>query len=198
MTKKGKAPVVAEKPVEKVEVEDKVEDSDDDIPELENAENLPTGIDAATLQAAAAMMKGQSRGEKKARKAMAKLGLKPVEGINRVAIRRPKGILFVIPQPDVYKAATSDVYIVFGEAKMEDMNSQAQLGQFKPPVDLTAGQEEEAPQLTEEEENVDEEGVEEKDIELVVAQANCTRAKAVRALKNNAGDVVNAIMELTM
>ncbi|KAI9137474.1 NAC domain-containing protein [Paraphysoderma sedebokerense] len=144
------------------------------------------------------MMKGQSRGEKKARKAMAKLGLKPVEGINRVAIRRPKGILFVIPQPDVYKAATSDVYIVFGEAKMEDMNSQAQLGQFKPPVDLTAGQEEEAPQLTEEEENVDEEGVEEKDIELVVAQANCTRAKAVRALKNNAGDVVNAIMELTM
>ena len=44
----------------------------------------------------------------------------------------------------------------------------------------------------------DEAGVEDKDIELVMSQANVSRTKAVKALKNNANDIVNAIMELTM
>ena len=41
-------------------------------------------------------------------------------------------------------------------------------------------------------------GVDAKDIELVVSQAGCTRGMAVKALKNNDCDIVNAIMELTM
>ena len=45
---------------------------------------------------------------------------------------------------------------------------------------------------------VDASGVEDKDIELVMSQANVSRSKAVKALKNNANDIVNAIMELTM
>ncbi|VDI25662.1 Hypothetical predicted protein [Mytilus galloprovincialis] len=45
---------------------------------------------------------------------------------------------------------------------------------------------------------VDESGVEAKDIELVMSQANVSRTKAVKALKNNNNDIVNAIMELTM
>ncbi len=36
--------------------------------------------------------------------------------------------------------------------------------------------------------------MEEKDIELVMQQANVSRPKAVRALKNNKNDIVNAIM----
>merc|ERR1719323_2040527 len=57
-----------------------------------------------------------------------------------------------------------------------------------------------APILEEDEddEEVDTSGVEEKDIELVMSQANVSRGKAVKALKNNANDIVNAIMELTM
>ena len=47
-------------------------------------------------------------------------------------------------------------------------------------------------------EDVDESGVEAKDIDLVVSQANVSRAKAVKALRANDGDIVNAIMELTM
>ena len=50
----------------------------------------------------------------------------------------------------------------------------------------------------EEGEEVDASGVEEKDVELVMSQANVSKAKAVKALKNNANDIVNAIMELTM
>jgi len=41
---------------------------------------------------------------------------------------------------------------------------------------------------------VDESGIEAKDVELVMSQASVSRAKAVRALKNNQNDIVNAIM----
>lgn len=41
---------------------------------------------------------------------------------------------------------------------------------------------------------VDETGIESKDIELVMSQANVSRTKAVKALKNNQNDIVNAIM----
>ena len=60
----------------------------------------------------------QSRSEKKARKAMSKLGLKAIAGVSRVTIRKSKNILFVINRPDVYKSPASDTYIVFGEAKV--------------------------------------------------------------------------------
>lgn len=49
-----------------------------------------------------------------------------------------------------------------------------------------------------EDDDVDETGVEDKDVELVMSQANVSRAKAIKALKNNQNDIVNAIMELTM
>ena len=78
----------------------------------------------------------QSRGEKKARKIMSKLGLKPVQGVNRVTIRKSKNILFVINNPDVYKNPHSDTYIIFGEAKIEDLSQQAQVAaaeKFKAP-----------------------------------------------------------------
>ena len=61
------------------------------------------------------------------------------------------------------------------------------------PVQATITEEEE-----EEETDVPADGVEEKDIELVMQQAACTRAKAISALKSNSNDIVNAIMELTL
>jgi nascent polypeptide-associated complex subunit alpha len=78
----------------------------------------------------------QSRSEKKSRKAMQKLGMKPVPGIIRVTIKKSKNILFVISKPDVFKSPASDTYIIFGEAKIEDLSAQAQSAaaeQFKQP-----------------------------------------------------------------
>lgn len=68
-----------------------------------------------------------SRPERKARKALEGLGLKRVPGIQRVTLRRPKNVLLVVANPEVYKSPGSDCYIVFGEAKLEDPNSAAQL-----------------------------------------------------------------------
>jgi len=46
-------------------------------------------------------------------------------------------------------------------------------------------------------EEVDEDGVEDNDIQLVMAQANVSRNKAVKALKENNNDIVNSIMALS-
>lgn len=55
-------------------------------------------------------------------------------------------------------------------------------------------EEEDIPELEAPEEDapVDETGVDPKDIELVMAQVNCSRAKAVRVLKESGGDLINA------
>jgi nascent polypeptide-associated complex subunit alpha len=50
-----------------------------------------------------------------------------VTGVSRVTIRKSKNILFVIQKPDVYKNPASDTYIVFGEAKIEDLSQTAQM-----------------------------------------------------------------------
>ncbi|KAI0374966.1 nascent polypeptide-associated complex, alpha subunit [Pilatotrama ljubarskyi] len=159
----------------------------------------------------AALDKIQSRSERKARKALLSLGLKKVPGITRVTLRRPKNVLFVIANPDVYKSPNSDCYIVFGEAKIEDMNSQAQLsaaqqlasgaGAGVPNLESSGaggdgGDDDDIPELeaVEEDGNVDETGVDPKDIELVIQQVGCSRAKAVRVLKESGGDLINAIM----
>jgi nascent polypeptide-associated complex subunit alpha len=52
-------------------------------------------------------------------------------------------------------------------------------------------------QPEEEEEEVDETGVEPHDIDLVMTQAGVSKSKAVKALKTHNGDIVGAIMELT-
>merc|ERR1711892_404830 len=123
------------KPEEESNENDSGTDSDgddDSIPELEETA-ADTANDAAVTAAAAAGVvedasskAKQSRGEKKARKIMSKLGLKQVTGVSRVTIRKSKNILFVINKPDVYKNPASDTYIVFGEAKIEDLTQQAQ------------------------------------------------------------------------
>ncbi|XP_073921521.1 NAC-alpha domain-containing protein 1 isoform X2 [Castor canadensis] len=155
----------------------------------------------------------QSRSEKKARKAMSKLGLRQIQGVTRITIQKSKNILFVIAKPDVFKSPASDTYVVFGEAKIEDLSQQvhkAAAEKFKVPSESSALVPESAPrprvrpeceeeeEEEEDEEEVDEAGLELRDIELVMAQANVSRAKAVRALRDNHSDIVNAIMELTM
>ncbi|CAG9838599.1 unnamed protein product [Diabrotica balteata] len=92
-------------------------------------------------------------------------------------------------------------------AKIEDLSQQAQataaekFKEVSPAGDNAAGTTTTsvAPISKEsEDEKVDESGLEEKDVELVMSQANVSRSKAVKAMKNNQNDIVNAIMELTM
>ncbi|KAL7003757.1 hypothetical protein U1Q18_052416 [Sarracenia purpurea var. burkii] len=180
---------------EEDEHDDDAEDSDDD--DDDDKEDGAQGGNESSKQ---------SRSEKKSRKAMLKLGMKPVLGVSRVTIKRTKNILFFISKPDVFKSPNSETYIIFGEAKIEDLSSQLQTQaaqQFRMPdmgsvmakSDVSAAAA--GAQADEEEEEIDETGVEPRDIDLVMTQAGVSRSKAVKALKTHSGDIVSAIMELT-
>ncbi|KJX94652.1 nascent polypeptide-associated complex like protein [Zymoseptoria brevis] len=197
---------IVDEPEQKVQdVEEESSDSDEEGGDA----NIPAGAQVAV----------HSRNEKKARKAIAKLGLKHVEGITRVTLRRPKNILFVISSPDVYKSPNSNTWIIFGEAKIEDLNSQAQASAAQQLAAQSANEAshdhsaegagkgkaiegDSGKKAAEEEEDdgeeVDDTGLEAKDIELVMAQASVSRKKAVKALKENDNDIVNSIMALSI
>lgn len=111
---------------------------------------------------------------------------------------------------------------VFGEAKIEDLNSQAQAsaaqqlasqeahdhaghdhsghdhshGNGKGKAIETADDKKDDDE--DDGEEVDAEGLEDKDIELVMTQANVSRNKAIKALKENDNDIVNSIMALSI
>ena len=107
---------------------------------------------------------------------------------------------------------------IFGEAKIEDLNSQAQASAAQQLAaseaanagdphaghdhgDTGKGKLEEAKKAEEEDdddEEVDDTGLESKDIELVMTQASVSRKKAVKALKENGNDIVNSIMALSV
>jgi len=130
--------------------------------------------------------------------------MKPVSGIMRVTVKKAKNILFVISQPDVFKSPASDTYIIFGEAKIEDINQQAQQAaaeQYKAPTEAVGalGQASAPPKDEEEDaggEAADEAGLDPDEITTVMNQANCSRARAVKALRKHKS-IVDAILELT-
>ncbi|KAH4054418.1 nascent polypeptide-associated complex subunit alpha [Parastagonospora nodorum] len=197
---------------EKKNVQIEEDESSDESEGEEGEANIPAGASVAV----------HSRNEKKARKAIAKLGLKHIDGITRVTLRRPKNILFVINQPDVYKSPSSNTWIIFGEAKIEDLNSQAQASAAQQLAQAEAAShdhsghdhdhdhkgkgkavedkkdDEEDEEEEEDDEEVDDSGLEAKDIELVMQQASVSRKKAVKALKENDNDIVNSIMALSI
>lgn len=104
---------------------------------------------------------------------------------------------------------------VFGEAKIEDVNATAQQaaaaqmaaanaeaehaghnhGESSKADDSADAKKDEDDDDGEE---VDAEGLEDKDIELVMTQANVSRKKAIKALKENDNDIVNSIMALSI
>lgn len=100
--------------------------------------------------------------------------------------------LLAVSNPEVYKSAVSDCYIVFGELKTEDMSAQAQAAQAQQLAQaeqqerllseqfnqLSSGNADKKKEEEEEEDDsepIDEEGVDAKDIDLVVSQVRTWR-----------------------
>jgi len=190
-------PVVEDPEIEDVVVEDVVEEA----PKVTQVAAEPVAEAKAPEAEKEQGESKQSRAERKTKKAMQKLGLAQVEGINRVVLRKDKSLLFVVPNPEVFRRG--DTWVVLGEARVEDpgqraremaAQNMAQKEVQKEKVEKPSA----IPEVEEEEEEVSAEGVEEKDVELVMQQSGCSRSKAVAALRNNQNDIVNAIMELTV
>lgn len=185
---------------------------DEEVPTLEelpDMEEIPA-VDAAVGSPAVAAP--INRAERKARRMMEKLGMKAVPGISQVVLKMrgggSRGGVFTIAAPDVFEK--NGAYVVFGEARQgggAGATTQAQQAQAIQQLAALAKADgngvempaaDSAPSVEEPTETaVDETGLEAKDIDLVVTQASCSRAKAIQALRDNDGDLVNAIMSLT-
>lgn len=111
---------------------------------------------------------------------------------------------------------------VFGEAKIEDLNSAAQQaaaqslaaqggehdhaghdhshGDTGKAVESAEDKKDDDDDDEEEDDDDDDDAddLEDKDIELVMTQANVSRKKAIKALKENDNDIVNSIMALSV
>ena len=190
----------------------------DEIPDMEEIPSMETGEAAfgSTSVAAPAAPAPINRAERKARRMMEKLGMKNIPGISQCVLKMrgggARGGVFTITAPDVFEKNGS--YVVFGEARQGGGgagSSQAQQAQAiqqlaalaksdggieMPTGDAATGSDSANIEAVDDE-AVDESGLEDKDISLVQTQAGCSRSKAVQALKENDGDLVNAIMSLT-
>jgi nascent polypeptide-associated complex subunit alpha len=211
------------KPAAAAPVATTVEDDDlptlDDMPDMEAVPSMETaGAAAASAAVAAPAAPGPvNRAERKARRMMEKLGMKKVASISQVVLKMrgggARGGVFTIAAPDVFEKNGS--YVVFGEARQgggASGNTQAQQAQaiqqlaalaksdggIEMSTGETAAAGNESVKIEEvNDATVDESGLSAKDIDLVLTQAGCSRPKAVQALKDNDGDLVNAIMSLT-
>jgi len=164
--------------------------------------------------------KQQSRSEKKAKKSILKLGLKPVPDVFRATIKKGKDLMFVISDPEVYRNSLDNTYVIFGEAKIDELGKKDWEGMTDDFDDLENPGGEEAPPLIDvkdvQEEKVNEEappkvetpktdekteyGVLSKYIDIILDQINkevkVTREQAAEALKANKNDIVSAIFSL--
>lgn len=139
-----------------------------------------------------------SKGEKKFKKAIGKMGMKPVEGIERVTVKTQKDFIMYIDQPEVVTTGNAGSYIIFGEAKFLDFSSQNAtrfLDKMKETqtAKKAEGKTETIQEEADEEETEEAGDIPEESIKTIIEYSNCTRAKAIKCLKKTKGDVVEAI-----
>ena len=117
-----------------------------------------------------------------------------VPDIMRATFKRDEKTYFYVDQPTVYKSDTQDIYVVFGTVRVDN-------GETSNFLQQAAAQKFQAPEETEapaeEAEAVDETGLNPDDITFVIEQTKCTRAAAVKALRDNDNDMINAVMSLS-
>jgi nascent polypeptide-associated complex subunit alpha len=187
-------------------------DDDDDAPDLVGNDDTAKIDEDAIKNAAGGATAG--KGSKRYAKAMAKMGLKPEPNVLRISIKRGRGQSLGISKPEVYRFPGTNTFVIFGEVQGEDFGAgdtsraAAAVTGAAPPVPKASSEAATATPAAAaagasaaaaaDEEEVDAGDLGEKEIKLVMSQANVTRGKAIKALKANKGDIVNTIMELTM
>lgn len=141
-----------------------------------------------------------------------------MKDISRVTFKKKNNTILAIEKPEVYKTLGGS-YVIFGEAKVEDLTKRYQEAMAAqqaakevndavntPKDDLAASIQddlkkaslEDKPAAEEDDsEPADATGLEESDIQVIVEQTNTTRNKAINALREHNGDIVNAIMSLS-
>ena len=148
--------------------------------------------------------KVSGKSEKKVRKALSKLGMVKMEGVNRVTMKQKDNYILIVKDPEVFTSPqNSNTFIIFGELTFDDPDkkmSQEAIEQMKKEGEklktVTEKPAEQKVEVVSEEGEVSEEGLDQEAIETVMNEGNCTRQQAVKALKAHNGDPVEALLEI--
>ena len=146
--------------------------------------------------------KGKS--EKKVRKALSKLGMTKMEGVNRVTLRQKDNYILIVKDPEVFTSPQADnTFIIFGELTFDDPDkklAKEEIDKIKAEGEKlqpeTTAEKAKDVEVVDENEPASEEGLDAANIETVMTECKVSRNRAIRALRSTDGDVVNAILNL--
>ena len=151
----------------------------------------------------------QNKGERKVRKAITKLGMVQIPGVNRVTVRQKDSYIFVVKDPEVFKGTQNEsTYVIFGELTFEEPDKNIGKETLTKLKETTEGDKVKQ-EVTEKEEKknieiiedtnevVSEEGIDQESIKMLTDQfSNVPRNKILKILKKNNNDAVQSILDL--
>ncbi len=201
---------MADKPEESKPEEPKAEEPKAEEPKPE--ESKPEGPkpeekkseEAKPEEAKPEEQKPSGKAEKKVRKALSKLGMTKVDGVNRVTMRQKDNYILYVKNPEVFSSPQNpNSFIIFGELTFEDDEKklkQDTIEQLKKEGEQlkTVKEKKEEPkvEVVQEGEELNEEGLEKDAIETVMNEGKCSRQVAIKALRAHNGDPVEALLEI--
>ena len=150
-------------------------------------------------------VKTTGKTEKKVRKAIAKLGLTKMEGVNRVTMKQKDNYIIVVKDPEVYTCPQNEnTFVIFGELTFDDPDkklSQEAIEQMKKESEKMKMETEKANtqqkvEVIPEEGEVSEEGLDPEQIKTVMEEGGCTRQQAIKALRKHNNDVLEALLDI--
>jgi len=149
-------------------------------------------------------VKPSGKAEKKVRKALSKLGMTKIEGVNRVTMKQKDSYILYVKEPEVFcSSQNQNSYIVFGELTFEDSErklAQETIAELKKEGEklktVTETKEEPKVEVVQEGEELSEEGLEKDAIETVMNEGKCSRQAAIKALRAHNGDPVEALLDV--
>ena len=148
--------------------------------------------------------KPSGKAEKKVRKALSKLGMTKIEGVNRVTMKQKDSYILYVKEPEVFcSSQNQNSYIVFGELTFEDSErklAQETIAELKKEGEklktVTEKKEEPKVEVVQEGEELSGEGLEKDAIETVMNEGKCSRQAAIKALRAHNGDPVEALLDV--
>ena len=148
--------------------------------------------------------KPSGKAEKKVRKALSKLGMTKIEGVNRVTMKQKDSYILFVKDAEVFSSSQNpNSFIIFGELTFEDHErklAQETIAELKKEGEklktVTEKKEEPKVEVVPEGEELSEEGLEKEAIETVMNEGKCSRQVAIKALKAHNGDPVEALLEV--
>ncbi len=146
--------------------------------------------------------KPSGKGEKKVRKALSKLGMVKVDGVNRVTMKQKDSYVLYVKDPEVFSSPQNpNSFIIFGEVTFDDHEkklTQETIEKLKKQGEKLTEKKEEQPkvEVVPEGEELSEEGLEKEAIETVMNEGKCSRQVAIKALRAHNGDPVEALLDV--